>query len=227
MTTPNVFGIEGLDRLGKSTLIQGILDTLGYHQVIHFSKPQKLAVYEKQFTDFTGQLLTDECAFDENGNSLAVIPPEVRAVYRYQYESFKNSMMLATSGARIIFDRWHIGEVVYSPMYRNYSGEYVYDLEQKYGLGEQKKVTPPLPGGYEMEDIGVRLILLVEDFTVARHFVDDGQSLGTVDKRAEEQSRFVNAFHKSHIRDKRIVCVTDLSTGQFRSKKDILEEALR
>ena len=36
---------EGLDRLGKSTLISGILNRLGYHEVIHFDKPKSLEVY--------------------------------------------------------------------------------------------------------------------------------------------------------------------------------------
>lgn len=229
MQQPNVFAIEGLDRLGKSTLIQGILDTLGYYQVIHFAKPQKLACYEKMFCDILGRLIEDdgEYACTVNELNLDLVPPAVRSAYLYQYESFKNSMKLATSGARIIFDRWHIGEVVYSPMYRKYDGSYVYKLELEAGLDKPKLKTPPLPGGYEYEDIGVRLILLLEDFSVARHFVDDGNSLGTIDKREEEQKRFIQAFYDSNIRDKRMVCVTDPKTGGFRPKQDILKEAIQ
>ena len=32
----------------------------------------------------------------------------------------------------IIFDRAHLGETVYGPKFRNYSGEYVFELEKKY-----------------------------------------------------------------------------------------------
>jgi thymidylate kinase len=186
-----VFGIEGLDRLGKSTLIQGILDKLGYYQVIHFSKPQKLQAYE-------------------NSAWVSGVPAGQEQVYHYQHESFLNSMLLAVSGARIIFDRWHIGEAVYSPMYRGYSGDYVYDLERRLNI-----------------DYVPRLILLTEDFKTAKHFVDDGNSLGPVEKREREQELFIAAFERSRICDKRIICVTDTQFGGFRPKQSILEEALK
>src|SRR5271167_1565154 len=130
-----VYGIEGLDRLGKSTLIQGILDKLGYYKVIHFAKPQKLEAYEN---------IADRYLWGDTP-----VPEEFRAVYLYQRESFRNSMLLARTGAKIIFDRWHIGEVVYSPMYRGYSGDYVFDLE----LNTLMDIQPSL-----------KLILLIEDF---------------------------------------------------------------
>lgn len=192
-----VYAIEGLDRLGKSTLIQGILDELGFYQVIHFSKPQKLKAYAELATEF------EECLQD--------VPVASRQSFLYQSQSFWNSMLLATSGANIIFDRWHIGEVVYSPMYRGYSGDYVYDQELESNL-------------YKSDN--VRLILLTENFEVSRHFVDDGQSLGTIDKREEEQKRFIDAFNRSNILDKRIISVTDERTGSFRDKNKILKEAL-
>jgi len=190
-----VFGIEGLDRLGKSTLIDGILNRLGFHQVIHFAKPQKLDVYVKAASRVP-----------------ASVTEAYAPAYLYQQASFYNSMKLATSGAHVIFDRWHIGEVVYSPMYRKYSGDYVYNLELQAGLDTYNKV---------------RLILLTENFETAKHFIDDGQSLGPIEKRAEEQERFLEAFNRSNIPDKRIICVTNPTTGGFRDKDDILEEALQ
>ena len=186
-----VYAIEGLDRLGKSTLIDGIRNALGYYEVIHFSKPKKLQAY---------------------AGTLPVIgvPAQSLQVYHYQQESFRNSMILARSGARIIFDRWHLGEAVYSPMYRLYNGGYVFDFERNHNL----------------DGADIRLILLTEDFGVSRHFVDDGQSLGTVNDREEEQKRFIDAFNKSIIRDKRIICVTDPALGGFKPKDWILAEAL-
>ncbi len=142
--TKLVFGIEGLDRLGKSTLIQGIRQKLGYYEVVHFSKPEKLEAY-RQASD--RDLL------------LAGVPTESQQVYQYQRESFLNSMLMARSGARIIFDRWHIGEAVYAPMYRGYSGDYVFQQEIDTGV---------------VDTGAVRLILLWEDFDIAKHFVDDG-----------------------------------------------------
>ena len=187
-----LYGIEGLDRLGKSTLIDGIRQKNGYYEIIHFSKPQKLAAYE-------------------HANTNPDVPQQHRQAYEYQRASFRNSMLLAQSKARIIFDRWHLGEAVYSPMYRGYDGDYVFTFEKIHALDESNHI---------------RLILLVEDFEIAKHFVDDGESLGPIEKREEEQQRFIDAFHKSCIRDKKIICVTDQGLGGFRRKDDILAEAL-
>lgn len=191
-STPTVFGIEGLDRLGKSTLIDGIRQKLGYFEVIHFSKPQKLAAYAQTA-------------------AVAGVPPQSLQAYHYQQESFRNSMLLAKSGARVIFDRWHLGEAVYSPMYRLYDGSYVFDFEKHHDLDYVS---------------GLRLILLTEDFDVSRHFVDDGESLGAIENREEEQERFIEAFNRSIILDKRIICVTDPGIGGFKPKDWILAEAL-
>lgn len=189
-----VYAVEGLDRLGKSTLIEGIKQKLGFFNVIHFSKPERLDVYKG-----------------------STIPPEVARhaeaepqLYNYQATSFRNSMKLATSGARIIFDRWHLGEAVYAPLYRKYEGDYVFDIEKRYKIDETNMV---------------RLILLTEDFDISRHFITDGDSFDDT-KRQQEQELFVKAFNKSIIRDKRIICVTDPHTGLFRSPELILKEAL-
>jgi len=196
-----VYGIEGLDRLGKSTLIQGIMDTFGFYQVVHFAKPQKLKLYEEA---------AKKPAYQGDGG-IELVPEQHRSAFFYQQESFRNSMLMAKSNSRIIFDRWHIGEVVYSPMYRGYSGDYVYKQELLTGLNEHPSL---------------RLILLLEDFASAKHFVDDGQSLGPIEKRQEEQARFIAAFDRSNIKDKREIVVTDPTTGGFLPKEAILEAAL-
>lgn len=187
-----VYIVCGLDRLGKSTLIQGIMDRLGYFQVIHFSKPPLLNVYS-------------------NTESVEGVPDKSLQAYHAQSESFRNAMILANSGGRIIFDRAWLGEQVYANMYRGYDGGYVFDLEKRFHLDQ---------------NYHIRLILLTEDFSVSKHFLDDGQSLGPIEKREEEQTRFLEAFKLSCIPDKRIISVTDKALGGFRSKEDILAEAL-
>lgn len=173
-----VYAIEGLDRLGKSTLIEGIQNRLGFHQLIHFGKPRKLDVY--------------------SGDA-----------FKYQRQSFIESMLIANSKAHVIFDRWHLGEAVYSPIYRGYDGDYVFELERQ----------------YLDSTANIRLILLCEDFMVSKHFVSDGDSFDD-SKRREEQQLFVKAFMKSKILDKRIIGVTDPDSGQFKSPQLILEQAL-
>lgn len=190
--TKSVFAIEGIDRLGKSTVIQGIRQKLGYYEVVHFSKPERLEAYANAPT---GRLLDADKA----------------QLYHYQHESFLNSMLMAKSGARLIFDRWHLGECVYAPLYRGYPGDYVFDLEVSTGVADRGDI---------------RLVLLTEDMDISMHFVDDQQSLGAVENRRREQEMFISAFERSKIRDKRVVCVTDPGLGGFKPKEWILQEVL-
>jgi len=188
-----VYAIEGLDRLGKGTLISGILNREGFYNVIHFGKPEVLTTYKNA----------------KQGYDEIHVPHSRHPLYLYQRESFINSMLIAKSGARVIFDRWHLGEFVYGPMYRAYPGDYVFDIEHK----------------VDIQDADIRLILLLEDFEHSKHFESDGESFDDT-KRRDEQELFVTAFNRSIIRDKRKVVVTDSETGGFRPKEDILEEVL-
>lgn len=194
----NVFAIEGIDALGKSTLIENIKRACGFYQVIHFSKPEILDVH--YLNAFEPDSHLDESA-------------KRHARFTYQVNSFENSMKMVNSDAKLIFDRWHLGENVYAPMYRKYDGSYVFELEHKYMLYNNDRI---------------RLILLTEDFDISEHFEDDGQSLGssTKENRKAEQERFLAAFNTSLIPDKRIICVTDPNTGKFKTKEQILEEAI-
>ena len=186
----NVFIVEGIDRLGKDALIDEILQNKGFFQEIHFSKPQRLKAYE-------------------HPAPVDGVQPGNEALFHYQAESFRNSMILAKSGARLIFNRSWIGEAVYAPIYRKTDGNYVFNLEKSTDIGAQQ---------------GIRLILLVEDFDRSTHFKSDGDSFDD-SKRREEQTLFMKAFHRSAIADKRVICVTGLDGG-FKSKNSILLEAL-
>lgn len=190
-----VFAIEGIDRLGKSTLIENIKQKLGYYQVIHFGKPERLKAYE-------GSIMPEPILHG---------PEADPQLCNFQAAGFRNSMKLSQSGARIIFDRWHLGEVVYSPLYRGYSGDYVFDMETRYQVDQTNMV---------------RLILLTEDFTCSRHFITDGDSFDD-SKRLYEQQSFIDAFNKSNIKDKKMICVTDRVTGLFRPEQEILAEAIK
>ncbi len=179
---PKKFIIEGLDRLGKTSLIEGIRNQLGYYEVIHYSKPVPLDYYR------------------DNSNSMS-----------YEYDSVRTMMRLLNSDANIICDRAHLGVSVYAPIYRGYSGDFVFDLEWDYKADHQRDC---------------RLVLLTEDLSISKHFVDDGKALGGPEKRLEEQAAFIMAFSRSHFPDKRAVCVTDPVTGEFKDKAAILKEVL-
>lgn len=184
------FLIDGLDRLGKDTLISGVLNSLGYHTILHKSRPIKSKKYDAEVSKL-GK--THE--------------------YWYQHDSFCQDMALLKqseiSNFSLIFNRTWIGEAVYSPLYRGYNGDYVFNLEKIAGIDSLKST---------------RMILLTEDFSKSKHFVDDGESFD-ISKREAEQQMFVDAFNKSIIQDKRIVCVT-ADDGQFKPKERILKEVL-
>lgn len=170
---------EGLDRLGKTTLISGIINRLGYHEVIHFDKPKGLDVY-------SGSL------------------------FKYQEESFKNMFRLLSCSADVICDRSHIGEYVYSPLYRSYDGSYIYDLEDSFiASGSNFHLT-------------TKLVLLTCE-NPQSFGQDDGMSFDW-SKRMSEQDAFIRAVERSRIRDKKIIRVD--RDGEFRPAREILDEVL-
>lgn len=191
--TYNRIIIEGLDRLGKDTLINSIKHAHGFYQVIHYSKPTML-----------------ECYTNKDGND--PIETKREALFAYQEASFHNLFRLLrdAKSSRLIFNRAHLGEAVYSNMYRGYDGNYVFAMEDAYKIADAPET---------------RMILLIENFKISKHFIDDNESLGPVEKREEEQELFIGAFHRSRIKDKKLVCVTS-STGEFKPPAQILAEAL-
>jgi len=181
--------VEGIDRLGKDTLLRGIQDRLGYHLVLRYEKPPLLDCYARGEATHSPQRT-------------------------YQEASFRTLLEILGFGSnlKILCNRSHLGEFVYAPIYRKYSGEYVFELEREFRLNAKADI---------------RLVLLTEDFQSSQHFVDDGKSLGTPEKRQAEQSMFIEAFERSVICDKRVICVTNRKSGTFRPSTEILEEALR
>lgn len=194
--------IEGLDRLGKDTLINGIQHKLGYHQVLHFSKPELLEYYTNQY---------------ESGD-----PAETKreALNAYQYDSFASMFQFFSSphNGYLIANRAHLGECVYAPLYRGYSGDYVFEIENLY-------LTRVRPETRRQALAQTRLVLLTEDFDVSMELVDDGESFDFT-KRREEQELFIAAFERSKMPDKRIVCVSDQALGGFKLRQNILAEVL-
>lgn len=171
------FLIEGVDRMGKSTLIQGLLNELGYHLVVHYDKPKLLKAYAD----------------------------EEKPLLEYQRVLYQNMFEMIHQGMPVIFDRAHLGEVVYAPMYRKYSPEYIYMLEKMHDTS------------------GARLVLLTtSDFSFV---TDDGNSIDFT-RKEEEQVRFVEAFNRSSIKDKVLVDVSN-GRGGYKLAEEILAEVLK
>lgn len=159
--------IEGVDALGKDTQISFIENylesTLKSVHKIHYSS--------LNFTD-----------------NMDVI----KKMSEIQYEDMFKLISLVKDDINIVLNRSHIGEAVYSPMYRNYSGDYVFDLEKKY-----------------IDDLNnVKLILFTDTAeNICRRDIarGDGQSFTTdVNKKQMELDLFDRAFNKSILNKKRI-----------------------
>ncbi len=205
---PTKFLIDGVDRLGKSSLVQKIQQELGYLLTIHYDKPKLLKAYLDD-QRMIKEASPDETDYDESyrrleGNNLAL---------RLYQESANISMFqLLSSDAPIIFDRSHLGEMVYAPLYRGYDGNYVFDMEKEFLNALPKERLN-----------SIKLILLTtSNFDI---IVDDGLSFNPQNK-GREQDLFVQAFEKSAIPNKVIVNVHD-GFGSYKSYEDILNEVLK
>lgn len=186
MRQPKQFLIEGIDRLGKTTLIEELQQRLGYHLVVHYERPRKLHYYEE---------ISRICSKFGSGPPLEM----------YQRDVYKNMFRIIDSGTKVIFDRAHLGEMVYAPMYRKYDGSYVLDFEK------------------DVKTLNARLVLLTtSDFSFLK---DDGLSID-FSKKEEEQGLFIDAFYRSGIEDKVVVDVSN-GNGGYRPLGEILTAVLR
>jgi len=172
-----IFIIEGLDRTGKTTLKENI---------------------RKNFTD--KKLLTFHIS---NIKSLSNILAESynRAMY------FKYFTLLEENHKTqdFIFDRFHLGEFVYSPVYRNYNGSYVFEYEQKILNSE------------------VYLILLISSDLKILEKREDGNSIsrGNFSFLEKEQNLFLEAFNLSRIKNKLIIDIKDKSAEEVYKEAEL------
>lgn len=191
--------LEGGDRLGKSTLIKGICDNFNYDNVCirHFGKPRGNLdpnnVLDYQFECFNKEKRLLQKFIEVTGGDY----------YRY----FEDIM---------IWNRSHLGEYVYSQMFRGGNAE-----ELKQLLIEWEKFN--IKRMYE-EDCKVYLITLTADpeFFLSK---EDGKSFSkTLNEKSIELKLFNEAHNFSLIKNKLLVKVD--SNGEFRGKEEILTEVL-
>jgi len=96
----------------------------------------------------------------------------------------------------LIFNRSHLGETVYSPLYRGYSGDYVFDIEKKYTKALRENLY---------------LITLTNDpHTILKR--DDGKSFyGNEEEVKAEVDGFKRAHRLSTIKNKLHINVGTMS----------------
>ncbi len=212
--------IDGIDRLGKSSLIKRLQEEFGYHLVIHGDKPKVLPRDLE-----TARVLKSSSKYMLDNQGMYNHKPEDRAqmklhldlsdenLARYIYQEIANMTMfnILSTSAPLIFDRTHLGEMVYAPLYRKYPGEYVFDIEKRFIKDNYKAA------------FNTRLILLTTSDTSILE--DDGLSFD-FSKKDDEQKMFIEAFKKSEL-PKIMVDVYDPIHHTYKSYEDIFQEVLR
>jgi len=185
---------EGGDRLGKSSLIKGLCEYFNYDNVTvrHFGKPPK-NLNPQEVLDFQFK------AFDKEMELFHYI----RQSSSYDKYSYYPETM--------IWNRSHLGEFIYSQMFR----------------GGDPNILRTKLLNYEKGFISyeVFLITLTADPKFF-HSKEDGNSFSdTLEDKSKELELFKEAHNFSSIPKKLLVKV-DKRNGKFRSKSDILNEVL-
>jgi thymidylate kinase len=163
--------IEGLDRCGKDTLINKLTDGCPHIVKSHFGFPKGDTIEEK--ADYQVKSFNQEFAIQKS----------IRQTYGEHY----------FSDGLYVWNRSHIGEYVYGPMYRGTSTDWIAQLEHMYFT----------------DDSEVYLILLYADpeFLIKN---DDGNSFSAeIEKKTQEVEKFLQAFHESIIPNKLLLKVNN------------------
>lgn len=158
--------VEGPDNVGKSTLINNLNN---YYN--------KITLHNLHYSNVKQE------------NTAEVIKHN-KKLYTEMFELM--TFTLKNDKAGLIFDRSHLGEMVYGNIYRSYTGDYVLDIEKKF---------------HHILDIfeNLFLITLVDEpeNLISR---EDGLSFSTdLDKKQRELELFDLAHNSSSISNKLII----------------------
>lgn len=155
--------IEGMDRCGKDT---------------------QIGLIQKRFKDETFHVFHyAKVPFKTKGDHLSYNTRLYRDMFLMMFDNLG-------SDRNFIFNRSHLGESVYSPKYRDYSGDYVFDIESSFV--ETLKDT-------------LMMIVLVNtpEILIKR---DDGNSLSNKsDDISYEREAFIRGYGKSKIQNKLLI----------------------
>jgi len=166
-----VYIFEGMDNCLKDTLIQLFRSNLSPQtQVLKYSSPPKAVLNPEQWQKAH---LTD------------------------MFELLKTN--LEGSSRNLILNRAHLGEYVYSPIYRGYEGGWIFDLEKAF-LRDST---------FDKETL--KLFVFYDSDNLKLNLREDGNSLS--DNKDEnldqERTRFLEAFEKSSIANKQLFNLSD------------------
>lgn len=184
--------IEGGDGLGKNTLIQRLCEYYDYNNVTirHFDKPPK-GLSPKACLDFQFNVFHKEAFF------VNLIKEQLDSDDFGYHENI------------VIWNRSHLGEFVYSQMFRGISQP---DITRKLRKFEQS-------AGFTDENNEIFLISL----TASSKFFfeqEDGDSFSqSIEEKTKELELFKNAFNQSNIKNKLFITV---NKGKSYKSRDII-----
>jgi len=164
---------EGMDRTGKDTQIKLLQKYL-------LDKPQVIYHYQK---------------IDGIDNNIC------KKYSKLLYKDMFKIINTNKNKRHIIFNRAHLGELVYGKIYRKYNANYLHKLEAK------------------IKDINnIYLIVLTSD----NNKLEDGNSLsnGEIKLINKEKELFINTFNNSNIKNKILIDINDKSIEDI--NKEIL-----
>lgn len=145
--------------------------------------------------------------------SSSILNPE--EVSKKYYFNLLNFVSLESPNQNFILNRSHLGEMVYSPLYRGYSGDYVLKLESD----------------FLSSDITSKEVILVTlvDSSHSRLSREDEDSISvSKDNSNEEIKHFIEATHKSSIQNKLLVNICNMTIEEVHERVfDFLEKLIK
>lgn len=167
--------VEGPDNVGKSTQIQNIKNYFNNIVFVTLSHGNTKQLCVNDYIEYN------------------------TALFRSMFETISNNDYIEVS---TICDRSHIGEMVYAPIFRNYDGDYVLNIEEEYS------------------DIDNLILIMYVDEPQNLISREDGQSFSTdIDVKWEEVRRFKEAFEKCNLK-KILISITD------KTEKEVSNETI-
>ncbi len=170
--------LEAPDRCGKSTQVQKLIHLFhdkSIHQ-LHYSSVKGFK--EKwEIKNYSCRMYSD--------------------MFKLLYSNYKDM--------HFILDRSHLGEMIYGPMYRNYDGDYVLNIENYWK---------------DFEDFWNEIYLITFiDTPVGLVARDDGLSFSTdLEKKTKEVELFKKAYDKSLIKHKFLIDIENLNEDEVFEK---------
>lgn len=121
------------------------------------------------------------------------------------------SLSLAKSSRNMILNRAHLGEYVYSPIYRGYEGNWIFDLEETF-----------LNICNEYND-KIKLFVIYDSDNYQLNYREDGKSLSNNnhEKMDFERKRFIEAFEKSKFSHKKLFDISDYKIDKNETTREI------